>query len=213
MYKSNAFIQFDKEIYLDRYSEANFETLRERRSEVAIWRSELEKNKKLVFKYTKSKRLGIPVPDLLDETRKTLSEFMLEATSEEDQIKYEESIGLLQKEAQELRQKIEASTEAMDQCKKRIRHQYDDYKQLAYKLHAVFMHQGQANYGHYWIYILDHDENQWWKYNDSMVSKVNESEIYHDTTGATANPYFLVYVDANKVNEYVETIVKNPSTA
>ncbi|KAI7888447.1 uncharacterized protein EV154DRAFT_425602 [Mucor mucedo] len=213
VYKSNAFIQFDKVIYLDRYLDANFEALRERRSEVAIWRSELEKNKKQVSKFTKSKKLGIPVPDLLDETRKMLNEFKLDALSEEEQSQFDKSIRLLEKEAEEKRQLIQAGTEAIEQFRTSIRHQYDDYKQLAYKLHAVFMHQGQANYGHYWIYILDHDENQWWKYNDSMVSKVNESEIYHNTTGATANPYFLVYVDANKVNEFVETIVKNTPTA
>lgn len=158
-------------------------------------------------------KLGIPVPDLLDETRKMLNEFKLDALSEEEQSQFDKSIRLLEKEAEEKRQLIQAGTEAIEQFRTSIRHQYDDYKQLAYKLHAVFMHQGQANYGHYWIYILDHDENQWWKYNDSMVSKVNESEIYHNTTGATANPYFLVYVDANKVNEFVETIVKYTPTA
>lgn len=40
------------------------------------------------------------------------------------------------------------------------------------------------------------------------LQKVKEAEILHDTTGSTANPYFLVYVDANKVDDLVETIVK-----
>lgn len=31
---------------------------------------------------------------------------------------------------------------------------------------------GQANYGHYWIYIYDREGQQWWKYNDSRVTKV-----------------------------------------
>jgi uncharacterized UBP type Zn finger protein len=56
---------------------------------------------------------------------------------------------------------------------------------------------GQANYGHYWIYIRDHVGNKWWKYNDINVSEVNEAEIFKDTTGSTANPYFLVYVKAS----------------
>ncbi|KAG1465197.1 hypothetical protein G6F56_004936 [Rhizopus delemar] len=104
---------------------------------------------------------------------------------------------------------IDEGTEKMKEIKAKIRQQYDDHNQLAYKLHAVFIHQGQANYGHYWVYILDHKEDQWWKYNDSLVTKVKESEILHDTTGSTANPYFLVYVDANKVDNLVETIIKH----
>lgn len=55
MYKSNAFIQFDKVIYLDRYVEDNFEQLRDRRTEVANWRTELEKSKKEVDKYKQFK--------------------------------------------------------------------------------------------------------------------------------------------------------------
>lgn len=55
VYKSNAFIQFDKVIYLDRYVEDNFEQLRDRRTEVANWRTELEKSKKEVDKYKQFK--------------------------------------------------------------------------------------------------------------------------------------------------------------
>jgi uncharacterized UBP type Zn finger protein len=54
VYKSNAYIQFDRVIYLDRYADDNFEQLKERRAEVADWRAELEKNKKQVAKYAKS---------------------------------------------------------------------------------------------------------------------------------------------------------------
>ncbi|KAI8057395.1 hypothetical protein BDF21DRAFT_440923 [Thamnidium elegans] len=207
VYKSNAFIQFDKVIYLDRYVEDNFEQLRDRRTEVANWRTELEKSKKEVDKYKQFKNLNFPVPDLLEAARQVLSQVAIDET-EEFRNKKQIALQVLAKEAEEKRQIIQSNIEKMQEFRSKIKDQYSDYKKLAYKLHAVFIHQGQANYGHYWIYILDHDENQWWKYNDSMVSKVNESEVYHDTTGSTANPYFLVYVDQNRVNEYVETIVK-----
>lgn len=42
-------------IYLDRYVEDNFEQLRDRRTEVANWRTELEKSKKEVNKYKQFK--------------------------------------------------------------------------------------------------------------------------------------------------------------
>lgn len=130
---------------------------------------------------------------------------------EEDKEKFTLALRVLEEEANSTRQLIQSSIDNITQLKQKITDQYKDYTQIAYKLHAVFIHQGQANYGHYWIYILDHNENQWWKYNDSLVSKANESEIFHDTTGSTANPYFLVYVDASKLDQVVETIVKRPN--
>lgn len=86
------------------------------------------------------------------------------------------------------------SKEAIEQLQQRIRRQYEDLTDIAYRLHAVFIHQGkksqvrwwhedtkskclagQANYGHYWVYIYNHQKEQWWKYNDSLVTKVKAS--------------------------------------
>ncbi|RIB14531.1 hypothetical protein C2G38_1973127, partial [Gigaspora rosea] len=49
---------------------------------------------------------------------------------------------------------------------------YYDMKECAYRLYAVFIHSGQATFGHYWIYIYDFEKNRWLKYNDSYVTKV-----------------------------------------
>uniref|UniRef100_A0A8D2QLV6 ubiquitinyl hydrolase 1 n=1 Tax=Zosterops lateralis melanops TaxID=1220523 RepID=A0A8D2QLV6_ZOSLA len=43
--------------------------------------------------------------------------------------------------------------------------------QVPYRLHAVLVHEGQANAGHYWAYIYDHHQNRWMKYNDISVTK------------------------------------------
>ncbi|KAG1179576.1 hypothetical protein G6F71_000942 [Rhizopus microsporus] len=170
VYKSNAYIQFDKTIYLDRYMDDNFERLKDKRTEVAKWRREYEAYKQQIGKYKKFKTCQLPVPDLLEATYKILEEFKSEWSTEERD-KYEIALQLLEKEAKETKKIIEEGTEKMKSIKSDIRNQYKDYKQIEYKLHAVFIHQGQANYGHYWIYILDHQQNQWWKYNDSLVTK------------------------------------------
>lgn len=117
------------------------------------------------------------MPDLLEATYKILEEFKSEWSTEE-QDKYEIALQLLEKEAKETKKIIEEGAERMKSIKSNIRNQYQDYKQMEYKLHAVFIHQGQANYGHYWIYILDHQQNQWWKYNDSLVTKVRDNYFY-----------------------------------
>ncbi|CAO3672854.1 unnamed protein product [Rhizopus stolonifer] len=208
IYKSNAYIQFDKTIYLDRYVDENFEKLKDRRLEAKEWKREYEHHEQQVNKYKSSTSSKLPVPDLLKATYKVIEEFRKEC-SDEDQDKLETALNLIEQEAKKTKRMIDEGTKKMKEIKTKIRQQYDDHNQLAYKLHAVFIHQGQANYGHYWVYILDHKEDQWWKYNDSLVTKVKESEILHDTTGSTANPYFLVYVDANKVDDLVETIIKH----
>lgn len=46
-------MQFEKVIYLDRYLDENFTELKDKRNEVAQWRSELDKHKKAVDKYSK----------------------------------------------------------------------------------------------------------------------------------------------------------------
>ncbi|KAF9403246.1 ubiquitin-specific protease ubp2 [Mortierella sp. AD011] len=49
-----------------------------------------------------------------------------------------------------------------------------DLNQAEYKIHAVFHHEGGANFGHYWVYILDEasEEPRWLKYSDDFVSEV-----------------------------------------
>ncbi|KAI7905711.1 uncharacterized protein BX663DRAFT_500635 [Cokeromyces recurvatus] len=212
IYKSNAYIQFYKTIYLDRYADENFEALKERRAEVALWRMEMEKYERQVAKYTKSEICKMPIPDLLEASCQVLEEFKTECPTEKDKERLEHVLDFIKKESKEKREIIQEGTNKIQELRSKIHSQYDDYNQIAYRLHAVFIHQGQANYGHYWIYILDHKNDQWWKYNDSLVTKVQESEIFHNTTGSTANPYFLVYVDESKMNDFVETIVTRKPT-
>ncbi|KAI8997594.1 hypothetical protein BDB01DRAFT_771683 [Pilobolus umbonatus] len=203
IYKSNEFIQFDKTIYMDRYADKNFDRLKHKRTEVANWRAECEQYQKEVEKYTKEYQM--PIPDLLEATSEILMEYQRDFPPQE-QAQISTALQLIKKEGDDKRKLIDGNIQKIKEIKHEIRTQYDDYKEKGYNLHAVFIHQGQASYGHYWIYIYDHIGEQWWKYNDSFVTKVNENEVFQDTTGSTANPYFLVYVDANRVNEYVETI-------
>ncbi|KAI8982326.1 hypothetical protein BDF20DRAFT_817902 [Mycotypha africana] len=206
VYKSNEFIQFDKVIYLDRYADKNFELLKDKRLQVSQWRAELEKNKKLVNKYTKFKNSKLSVPELLETTHQILKDLSVGDNSRSKE-ELEKALNILEREKNYTRQKMVESTKKIKDLEEKIKHQYDDCQGMAYKLHAVFIHQGQASYGHYWIYILDHKEDQWWRYNDSQVTKVQEQEVVRDTTGSTANAYFLVYIEADKVNELVETVI------
>ncbi|XP_004711367.1 ubiquitin carboxyl-terminal hydrolase 25 isoform X2 [Echinops telfairi] len=69
--------------------------------------------------------------------------------------------------------------------------------QIPYRLHAVLVHEGQANAGHYWAYIFDHHENRWMKYNDIAVTKSSWEELVRDSFGGyrNASAYCLMYIN------------------
>lgn len=83
----------------------------------------------------------------------------------------------------------------INSLEEKISHQFDDFKEYGYSLFSVFIHRGEASYGHYWIYIKDRNRNGIWrKYNDETISEVQEEEVFNFNEGNTATPYFLVYV-------------------
>ncbi|NXD83791.1 UBP25 hydrolase, partial [Halcyon senegalensis] len=69
--------------------------------------------------------------------------------------------------------------------------------QVPYRLHAVLVHEGQANAGHYWAYIFDHHQNRWMKYNDISVTKSTWEELERDSFGGyrNASAYCLMYIN------------------
>ncbi|XP_009960018.1 PREDICTED: LOW QUALITY PROTEIN: ubiquitin carboxyl-terminal hydrolase 25-like, partial [Leptosomus discolor] len=70
---------------------------------------------------------------------------------------------------------------------------------VPYRLHAVLVHEGQANAGHYWAYIYDHHQNRWMKYNDISVTKSTWEELERDSFGGyfflNASAYCLMYIN------------------
>lgn len=61
---------------------------------------------------------------------------------------------------------------------------------MNYELYAVVVHEGfNAEHGHY--YVFAKDDGQWYKFNDSHVTKWDLSDIHEMKTPAT--PYILFY--------------------
>ncbi|ODO08058.1 hypothetical protein I350_03641 [Cryptococcus amylolentus CBS 6273] len=86
--------------------------------------------------------------------------------------------------------------EAMDQG--------DEYE---YELVSVYMHRGKTSgSGHYWTYqahLPGHSE-EFYSYNDELVTVVPATEVLQDRTGSDANPALLCY--ARKGWNLVETL-------
>ena len=65
-----------------------------------------------------------------------------------------------------------------------VQEEVKDLTAAEYKIHAVFHHEGGANFGHYWVYILDdppiasgtpadqQPSPRWLKFSDDLVSEV-----------------------------------------
>lgn len=71
---------------------------------------------------------------------------------------------------------------------------------VPYRLHAVLVHEGQANAGHYWAYIFDRRQDRWMKYNDISVTKSSWEELERDSFGGyrNASAYCLMYINAKE---------------
>uniref|UniRef100_A0A3Q3VWZ5 Ubiquitin carboxyl-terminal hydrolase 25 n=1 Tax=Mola mola TaxID=94237 RepID=A0A3Q3VWZ5_MOLML len=72
--------------------------------------------------------------------------------------------------------------------------------EVPYRLHAVLVHEGQANAGHYWAYIYDPHQRCWMKYNDISVTKSSWEELVRDSFGGyrNASAYCLMYINDKK---------------
>lgn len=95
--------------------------------------------------------------------------------------------------------------------KEMVSRQFDDdnYRNLPYRLYAVFIHRGSVNFGHYWIYIYDFNKEVWRKYNDTMVTEVHPDEIFkYQDERNPPTPYFLVYVNDRMKDRLVDPVCR-----
>ena len=69
---------------------------------------------------------------------------------------------------------------------------------MPYYLHAIMIHQGFAESGHYYTYIYDRNLNQWWKFNDHTVSIESEDVVLQESFGgqfSSKSACSLIYVN------------------
>lgn len=98
----------------------------------------------------------------------------------------------IEQDIQDLKDCIASTTETIEQM-------YCDplLRQVPYHLHAVLVHEGQANAGHYWAYIYNQPRQIWLKYNDISVTESSWEELERDSYGGLRNvsAYCLMYIN------------------
>ncbi|XP_047372826.1 ubiquitin carboxyl-terminal hydrolase 28 isoform X9 [Sciurus carolinensis] len=98
----------------------------------------------------------------------------------------------IEQDIQDLKNCIASATHTIEQM-------YCDplLRQVPYRLHAVLVHEGQANAGHYWAYIYNQPRQIWLKYNDISVTESSWEELERDSYGGLRNvsAYCLIYIN------------------
>ncbi|KAK9462669.1 uncharacterized protein V1516DRAFT_670846 [Lipomyces oligophaga] len=122
----------------------------------------------------------------------------------------------LNQEIERIHERVRCIDEELERLTQQMRTHFDDLQNLGYRIHSVFIHRGQATFGHYWIYIYDFERKKFRKYNDEKVTDVTDQEVmpfagqtsegvnsagYDETAGT---PYFLVFVR----NDLLDTLVQ-----
>ncbi|NXX07284.1 UBP28 hydrolase, partial [Larus smithsonianus] len=122
----------------------------------------------------------------------------------------EEELRLVRTCLQRWRNEIEQDVQDLKESIARIKHSLEQMycdpllQQVPYRLHAVLVHEGQANAGHYWAYIYDQPRKSWLKYNDISVTESSWEELERDSFGGlkNASAYCLMYI-SDKVSRFL----------
>jgi ubiquitin carboxyl-terminal hydrolase 25 len=79
-----------------------------------------------------------------------------------------------------------------------IRDAYHCMRQHTYNLHAILIHQGSGEHGHYYAFIFDRKAQKWYRFNDFKVSEETEARVMDESFGDAASKtsaYGLIYIN------------------
>ncbi|KAK9452222.1 uncharacterized protein V1518DRAFT_410664 [Limtongia smithiae] len=247
-FKSTAPLRFERVVYMDRYMDTlpaadgdyDVKALRE---EMWAWKAELAALEK---RRTKVSGVGDAHNGLTTREMLAVSSRWLEqvreavARMDEDEAVDADNtvaavgvngtaligdvLSTIDDEVAKLAAEAPALEARIAELESKIAAQFADLRTLAYTVHAVFIHRGQATYGHYWIYIYDVAANVFRQYNDGRVSECSEDEVMATAgdagavarmkasagagTVSEATPYFLVFVRQDQTQELVEAVCR-----
>ncbi|RLV89093.1 Ubiquitin carboxyl-terminal hydrolase 2 [Spathaspora sp. JA1] len=204
-YKSIEPIPFSETVYLDRYLDTQDPEILSKREEVFKWKreiSELMEIKKNILHVDQDTSMSII--DTLTTTKKYLESRIIQ----DDKLSVElTTIQVIQQEIYSLKEKLVDIDSKLEKLHIQVSGQFENYRSIGYSIFAIFIHRGEASYGHYWVYIKDpHNNNIFRKYNDEMVTEVPASEVFNFVEGNTATPYYIVYVKDELEYEYIEPL-------
>ncbi|QHS76228.1 ubiquitin-specific protease UBP2 [Saccharomyces paradoxus] len=193
-FKSIEPLPFKEVIYMDRYADTENTLLLAKKKETEEMKQKLKVMKSRQRELLSRDDSGLTRKDAFLESIKLLESNLVEKTPLKTEAN-NDVIKTLRNNVNNIDDELMSLYNNISSLEEKISHQFDDFKEYGYSLFSVFIHRGEASYGHYWIYIKDRNHNGVWrKYNDETISEVQEDEVFNFNEGNTATPYFLVYV-------------------
>lgn len=187
-YKSNAYMAFPACLSMDRYMHASSSdaVTAEKRAKTRQLRSRLQACRKQLAVLTGPSMAEMPGKMRMLQSLATSVTDVPEGLD----ILFE---GLLEDEADYLESQCASLKQEMVAIRDELQEIWKGADQYRYELSSVFMHRGEASYGHYWLHqrALPREPDRWLKFNDSIVTNISEAEVFENTTGKNHNPYLL----------------------
>lgn len=197
-FKSIEPLPFSQTIYMDRYADTENAELMKKKKGTAEMKQKLKELQARQKELLSRNEAGLSRKDSYMETVKFLKSDVLsncDIELPESDVSPPDLIHGLEECVNDNNNELSKLYHDITQLQNKIDHQFDEFQDMAYSLFAVFIHRGEASYGHYWTYIKDfQNEGIWRKYNDETVSEIHEDEVFNFVEGNTATPYFLVLV-------------------
>uniref|UniRef100_A0A452RU69 Ubiquitin carboxyl-terminal hydrolase n=1 Tax=Ursus americanus TaxID=9643 RepID=A0A452RU69_URSAM len=208
-------LEFPQIIYMDRYMYKSKELIRSKREcirklkeEIKVLQQKLESTSKESSSQDvegtfsspedslpKSKAMNKPLPSSRSSMEMPAQPAPRTVTDEE--MNFVKTC--LQRWRSEIEQDIQDLKNCIASTTQTIEQMYRDplLRQVPYRLHAVLVHEGQANAGHYWAYIYNQPRQVWLKYNDISVTESSWEELERDSYGGLRNvsAYCLMYIN------------------
>ncbi|XP_050614030.1 ubiquitin carboxyl-terminal hydrolase 28 isoform X7 [Macaca thibetana thibetana] len=204
-------LEFPQIIYMDRYMYRSKELIRNKRECIRKLKEEIKiLQQKLESTSTESSSLDVestfssPEDSLHKSKPLTSSRSSVEMPAQPaPRTVTDEEINFVKTCLQRWRSEIEQDIQDLKNCiastTQTIEQMYCDplLRQVPYRLHAVLVHEGQANAGHYWAYIYNQPRQSWLKYNDISVTESSWEEVERDSYGGLRNvsAYCLMYIN------------------
>jgi ubiquitin carboxyl-terminal hydrolase 25 len=71
----------------------------------------------------------------------------------------------------------------INELEKQCEQPYVKNKERPYQLHAIMIHDGLAENGHYYTYVYDRIQKCWWQLNDHKSFQVEEEQVFREALG------------------------------
>ncbi|TPX30381.1 hypothetical protein SmJEL517_g06033 [Synchytrium microbalum] len=210
-YKQHEYVKYPPVLYLDRFMESSDPEFKAAKQQDAKDRYTVAQWEQFIQTQMSEGQILLQGPGVFHSTFENAREYFKSTMSNDDPRK-PRVLELFNSLHLRIHQKLNGYIQTKDEIVKSRMHRFDTFKKWEYHLQAVFMHEGEANFGHYWLYLFDPALKRWLKCNDSRVTEVPDSEVFLDTSGTKKSAYCLVYVQASQIAGILDSFVRNPKS-